>query len=181
MSYTKHASGRPEVISVGCWGQYGRRPAEWLSGRMKGRSNTVYKASPYCSGVCVSSRWDWWERWADGLILLRGGWCEVAGCSHGATYLQTHTWPHNPRTLPITDPPLPPFSSPFSNLHCTCIFPFISRAVSPLMDCGVSPLGRFICDGTQRNNSACRLTSGIVIRGVRKCYRLLLPMSCALQ
>lgn len=49
------------------------------------------------------------------------------------------------------------------------------------MDCRALLLGRFICNSAEKSKSACRLTSGIVIQNVRKCYRVLLCMHCALQ
>lgn len=68
--------------------------AEWKVDQTRG-----CKAPP-----CCSSRWDWWERWADGLILLCGGWCEVAQGGHPMgrhicrhTHVCAHT-PHNPLT-----------------------------------------------------------------------------------
>lgn len=76
-------------------GQYSRGHTQRLctlhaAAWMKGRANTVCKVSPYCCPalslcVCVCSRWDWRMRWADGLILFCGGWCEVPLWSHGAT------------------------------------------------------------------------------------------------
>jgi len=137
-----HPSGwnccsRP-VISTGTGGQYSRRHAERLSslcaaGWMKSRSNTVGKASPYWSWVCVSSRWDWRVMWADGLILLCGGWCEVAWLSHGATYLwthmhthappHTHTHPHTPYT-PKQPPTTPKVA--LSKIYCIPVYLFLS-------------------------------------------------------